>query len=227
MSLAGNSNLIKTNWESLPDDPMVLMQDWVQQAQAVGIAEPLGMTLTTINPVGWAWNRVVLVKELKQASIIFGSSSTSDKGKDLEHNAKVAGSFWWRESVQQIHFRGYATIASPFQSDLLFAKRSRSAKAIAICSQQSQPLKSESIFKTEVQALEQSDKELLRPLNWNAYEITPIEYEFWQGDASRLHQRLRYTLQIPNVVAQEANIAESVIKSAIWTQFWTQQRLQP
>jgi pyridoxine/pyridoxamine 5'-phosphate oxidase len=223
MSLAGNSNLIKTNWESLPADPMVLMQDWVQQAQTVGIAEPLGMTLTTVNPVGWAWNRVVLVKELKQASIIFSSSSTSDKGKDLEHNAKVAGSFWWRESVQQIHLRGYAAIASPSQSDLLFEQRSRSAKAIAICSQQSQPLKSESSFKTEVQALEQSDKELLRPLNWNAYEITPIEYEFWQGDASRLHQRLRYTLQIPNIVAQGANIAESAIKSAIWTQ----QRLQP
>lgn len=47
MSLAGNSNLIKTNWESPPADPMVLMQDWIQQAQAVDIAEPLGMTLTT------------------------------------------------------------------------------------------------------------------------------------------------------------------------------------
>jgi pyridoxamine 5'-phosphate oxidase len=102
-------------------------------------------------------------------------------------------------------------------------KRSRSAKAIAICSQQSQPLKSESSFKTEVQALEQSDKELSRPLNWNAYEITPIEYEFWQGDASRLHQRLRYTLQIPNVVRAASNLAESMIKSSIWTQ----QRLQP
>jgi pyridoxine/pyridoxamine 5'-phosphate oxidase len=223
MSLAGNSNLIKTNWESPPADPMVLMQDWVQQAQAVGITEPLGMTLTTVNPAGWAWNRVVLVKEFKQASIIFGSSSSSDKGKDLEHNAKVAGSFWWRESVQQIHFRGYAATASPSQSDLLFEKRSRSAKAIAICSQQSQPLKSESIFKTEVQTLEKSAQVILRPLNWNAYEITPVEYEFWQGDASRLHQRLRYTLQISNVAAQGSNLAESVIKSAIWTQ----QRLQP
>lgn len=202
---------------------MVLMQDWVQQAQAVDIAKPLGMTLTTVNSAGWAWNRVVLVKEFKQASIIFGSSSISDKGKDLEHHAKVAGSFWWRESVQQIHFRGYVAIASPSQSDLLFKKRSRSAKAIAICSQQSQPLKSESSFKTEVQALEQSDQELFCPPNWNAYEITPIEYEFWQGDASRLHQRLRYTLQIPNAVLPASNLAESIIKSAIWTQ----QRLQP
>ena len=128
MSLAGNSNLIKTNWKSPPADPMVLMQDWVKQAEAVGIAEPLGMTLTTVNSAGWAWNRVVLVKEFKQASIIFGSSSASDKGQDIEHNAKVAGNFWWRESVQQIQFRGYAAIASPSQSDLLFEKRSQSVR---------------------------------------------------------------------------------------------------
>lgn len=224
MSLAGNNNLIKTNWKSPPTDPMVLMQDWVKQAQETKIAEPLGMTLTTVNQAGWAWNRVVLVKEFNQASIIFGSSSLSDKGKALEHNAKVAGNFWWRESVQQIHFRGYALIASSSTSDRLFETRSRSAQAIAICSQQSQPLESESNFQTEVKALENSDKTLSRPLSWNAYQITPIEYEFWQGDASRLHKRLRYSLQVPNVdFSQTSNLAESVIKSAIWTQ----QRLQP
>jgi dihydrophenazinedicarboxylate synthase len=224
MSLAGNSSLIKTNWKSPPADPMVLMQDWVKQAQLVGIAEPLGMNLTTVNSAGWGWSRVVLVKELNPASIIFGSSSTSDKGQDIKHNAKVAGNLWWRESVQQIHFRGYAAIASSSKSDLLWQKRSRSAQAIAICSQQSQLLKSELNFQTEVEALENSDKTLLRPSSWNAYQITPIEYEFWQGDVSRLHKRLRYSLQLPNVdFAQPSNLTESVMKSAIWTQ----QRLQP
>jgi pyridoxamine 5'-phosphate oxidase len=224
MSLAGNSNLIKTDWKSPPADPMVLMQDWVKQAQEAKIAEPLGMTLTTVNQAGWAWNRVVLVKEFDRASIIFGSSSLSDKGKTLEHNAKVAGNFWWRESVQQIHFRGYASMASSSTSDRLFETRSRSAQAIAICSQQSQPLKSESDFQTKVEALEHSDKTLLRPLSWNAYQITPIEYEFWQGDASRLHKRLRHSLQVHNIdFSQASNFAASVIKSAIWTQ----QRLQP
>lgn len=224
MSLVGNSDLIKTNWKSPPTDPMVLMQDWVKQAQLAGIAEPLGMTLTTVNLEGWAWNRVVLVKELNHTGIVFGSSSNSDKGQDIKHNTKVAGSFWWRESVQQIHFRGYAAIASSSKSDVLWQTRSRSAQAIAICSQQSKLLKSESDFQTETEALEHSDKKLLRPSSWNAYQITPIEYEFWQGDTSRLHKRLRYSLQAPQVYSsQAANLTESVMKPAIWTH----QRLQP
>lgn len=224
MSLAGNSSLIQTNWKSPPSDPMELMKDWVKQAEKVGISEPLGMTLTTVNQAGWAWNRVVLVKELNKSSIIFGSSFLSDKGKDIEHNPKVAGSFWWRESVQQIHFRGFASIASEERSNRLFEGRSRSAKAVAICSQQSQPLKSESDFKNRVAALNSSQKPLLRPLSWNIYQIIPIEYEFWQGDASRLHKRLRYSLQVSNIdLSQESDITELVVASGTWNQ----QRLQP
>lgn len=224
MSLRGNNNLIQTNWESLPADPMDLMKDWVGQANKVGIAEPLGMTLTTINYAGLPWNRVVLIKKLNKSSIVFGSSSLSEKGKDIQHNSRVSGSLWWRESIQQIQFCGFASVAAAEKSEQLFAARSRSAKAIAICSQQSQPIESELDFKTRVEALEHSDKLLTRPSSWNAYQIMPIEYEFWQGDASRLHKRSRYTLQISNVdLSQESNISELTIATGTWIQ----QRLQP
>ena len=224
MSLEGNSNLIQTDWESPPSNPMDLMKDWIAQAQEVGVSEPLGMNLTTADPSGWSRNRVVLVKELKDSSIIFGSSSISDKGKDINANPKVAGNFWWRESIQQIHFRGFAAIASVEKSDRLFIKRSREAQAVAICSKQSQPLQSELDFKTKFEALSRSTQPLHRPSTWHAYEIIPIEYEFWQGDATRLHKRLRYSLQIPNISFEEvSNINElEPIQGK-----WIQQRLQP
>ena len=224
MSLEGNSNLIQTNWSSPPSDPMELMKDWISQAEKVGVCEPLGMNLTTVDRAGWSRNRVVLVKELRNSSIIFGSSSISDKGKDIDANPKVAGNFWWRESIQQIHFKGFAAIASEEKSEQLFAKRSREAQAVAICSKQSQPLQSELDFKTRFEALSRSTQPLHRPSTWHAYEIIPIEYEFWQGDATRLHKRLRYSLQIPNISFEEvSNINELKPTQGKWIQ----QRLQP
>ena len=224
MSLKGNSNLIQTNWSSPPSDPMDLMKDWIDRAKKAGISEPLGMNLTTVDRAGWSRNRVVLVKELTESSIIFGSSSTSDKGKDIDANPKVAGNFWWRESIQQIHFRGFAAIASKSESDRLFEMRSREAQAVALCSQQSQPLQSETDLKTRFEALSSSTQPLQRPATWNAYKILPIEYEFWQGDATRLHKRLRYRLQIPNIdLSKVSNPYELKLTQGKWIQ----QRLQP
>ena len=180
--------------------------------------------LTTVNRAGWSRNRVVLVKELGNSSIIFGSSSTSDKGKDIDANPKVAGNFWWRESIQQIHFKGFAAIASEEKSERLFSTRSREAQAVALSSLQSQPLQSESDLKTRFKALSLSKQKLHRPSTWHAYEIIPIEYEFWQGDATRLHKRLRYRLGIPNINFSEiSNIDELKLSRGKWNQ----QRLQP
>ena len=203
---------------------MDLMKDWVQQAKEVGIAEPLGMTLTTINHAGLPWSRVVLIKKLNEFSIVFGSSSLSEKGKNLKQNSIVAGSIWWRESIQQIQFRGFASIAAEETSERLFAERSREAKAVAINSQQSKVLKSESQLKTKIAALNCSKQILPRPLTWNAYEILPIEYEFWQGDASRLHKRLRYNLQISGL---DLTHKSNLLKSELTTRKWIQYRLQP
>ena len=223
MSLEGNSNLIQTNWEFPPADPMDLMKDWVRQAKQAGIAEPLGMTLTTIDRFGSPWNRVVLIKELNEFSIVFGSSSTSEKGKNIEHNSGVAGSLWWRESVQQIQFRGFASIAES-KSEELFNMRSREAKAVAICSSQSESLGSKAELETKIAGLVCSNKTLSKPPSWNAYRIIPVEYEFWQGNTSRLHQRLRYSLHIPNIdLSQAMNLTLSDLKRGAWTR----QLLQP
>lgn len=202
---------------------MDLFKDWLKQAQKVGISEPLGMTLTTVDKSGWARSRVVLLKKLKEHSIIFGSSSISDKGQDIDCNSKVAGSLWWRESIQQMNFRGFAMIASNSESEQLFAKRSREAKAVALCSKQSQPLQSESELQAKFSALTRSNQALERPHTWNAYEIFPIEYEFWQGEKTRLHKRLRYSL-----LGFELDLSPSNVRELIQAKSkWSQQRLQP
>ena len=54
-------------------------------------------------------------------------------------------------------------------------------------------------LESKLNALEQEfeGKDIPRPNFWGGYIVKPIEIEFWQGSANRLHDRVRYRLQ-PN-----------------------------
>ncbi len=192
MTLQGDSNLTNTRFDNPPEDGLEMMAHWLSEAQRVEVSEPLGFVLVTASNAGIPSSRVVLIKDCDMYGITFASSSLSLKGKEIDSNNEVAGTLWWRETVQQINLGGKVVKLGDAESDKVFRGRTRDAQAVATCSRQSQPLESEEVLRDQVQALIDSGDEIPRPENWRAYRIVPSSIEFWQGDASRLHKRLRY-----------------------------------
>jgi len=194
MSLTGNPQLTESGLDHPPNNPLFLLHQWLETADRIGVNEPRGFVLSTISNSGRPSTRVVLLKASDQSGIIFTTNQQSAKGKDLESNPCSAGTFWWRETIQQVNFIGKVTQLSKEISDKLFEERTREAKAVAAISKQSSLLTDEKELRDKILKLIHSKSKIERPKEWNAYYLILETIEFWQGSKDRFHKRLRYDL---------------------------------
>ncbi len=191
-TLTGNPNLVVSNFDNPPQNPLKLLELWLYEADRLGVSEPKGLVLSTVNTSNQPSSRVVLLKEVDDIGIIFASCGTSQKGKDLSLNPFAAGTLWWRETIQQINLQGFVVKLSEEISQEIFKERTRNAQAIAAVSQQSSPMNDEMALRTkQLQLINQKDF-ISKPDDWHAYHLTIQSIEFWHGSEDRFHKRLRY-----------------------------------
>lgn len=194
-TLTGNPDLVNTRFFDIPPlNPLDLLKEWVDTADLLKISEPLGLVLSTINLFNQPSSRVVLLKKVDDTGVIFCSNESSQKIRDSDSNPYVAGTLWWRETMQQINFSGYLEQLPADISDQLFSERTIEAQATSVVSSQSSPMIDEDTLKNSINLLVQQNKSIARPKTWNAYHIHIESVEFWLGSSTRMSRRLRYDL---------------------------------
>lgn len=188
-------SLVETN---IPENPIELFRTWFMEVDASDtIDEANAMTVATIGLDGYPKSRVVLLKKYTYEGFIFYTNYHSEKGKAIAANPNVCISFFWHAAEKQIIIKGKAEKIAKNLSDGYFESRPRGSQLGAIVSNQSDVIENREVLEDKLKALEQSfeGKTIDRPEHWGGYIVKPVEIEFWQGRANRLHDRIRYQLQ--------------------------------
>ena len=182
----------------ISDNPLELFQKWFSEVdQHFPQDETNAMTLSTLGLDDFPKGRVVLLKKYTQQGFIFYTNYESEKGKSIIAHPKVSLSFHWAGAERQVIIKGKAEKIAVDVSDGYFESRPRGSQLGAHASQQSTVVPNRQTLENQLKTLEEKfkNKSIPRPEFWGGFIVKPIEIEFWQGRANRLHDRIRYQLQ--------------------------------
>jgi pyridoxamine 5'-phosphate oxidase len=175
-------------------DPFAQFARWFDDARTAGVPEPNAMTLATADAAGRPAARIVLLKEVDGRGFVFYTNYDSHKGQELDARPLAALLFFWPELERQVRIEGSVETVDAVIADAYWRTRPRLSRIGACASPQSEPLPNRAALEARFAEAERRfpGDDVTRPPRWGGYRVLPTRFEFWQGRASRLHDRIEY-----------------------------------
>lgn len=194
------NNVVKSKLESYNNtSPFLLLDAWFDEARSAEAVNFDAAQLATVDDAGMPNIRTVLVRARGKDGFVFYTNLDSKKGHELASHKKAALLFYWKTLSRQIRIRGTAALVEDTEADAYFAERPLKSRIGAHVSLQSSPLQSRATLEKSMALYTMGfqDRPIPRPHRWSGYRITPVQIEFWEEGADRLHDRLLFERRGP------------------------------
>ena len=177
------------------EHPMFQFDTWFKQAHDKETSvEVNAFCLSTYGQKNMPNSRIVLMKAYDENGVVFFTNYTSTKAKDIEHNNSVSALFYWPDTNRQVRIQGKAFKTDKDYNKEYFGTRPFESRLASYFSKQSEVMTEED-KREYTELIKNTDENTFDgdiDGKWGGYLIVPESVEFWQGNVSRIHDRIRY-----------------------------------
>ncbi|MGC1211351.1 MAG: pyridoxamine 5'-phosphate oxidase [Micromonospora sp.] len=166
---------------------------WFVEAVAHPLPEPNAMIVGTADAAGRPSGRTVLLKGYDPEGFVFFTNYDSRKGAELSVNPWASLVFPWFPMQRQVVVAGPVERVDRAETEGYFASRPRGSQLGAWASTQSRVIPDRAALDDAYEAVAERFADvdpIPPPPHWGGFRVRPESVEFWQGRASRLHDRL-------------------------------------
>ncbi|MFU8870936.1 pyridoxamine 5'-phosphate oxidase [Micromonospora sp. SL4-19] len=168
---------------------------WFAEAVAHPLPEPNAMVVGTVDAEGRPSGRTVLLKGYDPEGFVFYTNYGSRKGVEATANPWASLVFPWFPMQRQVVVTGRVEKVDRADTEAYFASRPRGSQLGAWASTQSRVVPDRAALDVAYRAAAErfaAVEPIPAPPDWGGFRVLPETVEFWQGRASRLHDRLRF-----------------------------------
>ena len=177
-------------------EPFAQFRDWFDDAcKTKAILEPNAMCLSTATADGRPSARFVLLKGFGRDGFRFFTNYGSRKAAELDANPRAALTFYWEPLNRSVRVEGAVSRLPEDVSEAYFHSRPLASQIGAPLCRQSQVIAGREVLEDREAELTRQHADGSRPVprpDWGGYIVRPESVEFWQGQSTRVHDRIRF-----------------------------------